>query len=488
MSTRQHIGPLPPAGQWVRLEVPAILVGLEGRVLNGMAFTLWDGRATWERAGRISRAPMDPSAADRLAPVLFFDGGAVQSYSPLALALETLVEREGVLADKVPSRWAAETGLHFLRLLDVEGMGAHRSLFVKGPYALKPPTPKERQALDGDSRRFLDVVAGRAIDGVRLQARLAALRRRNALAELFQEAPFDSIAAADHPKVLQAVNAWLTWYETPVSESDGRSAWVPERIEYEFAVSGRTSEGEVVLAAPEYLEGYLDWFSFVGRPGTSLGGAQGASTISRAFIPAPVSYRGMPSPRFWEFEDANVNFAKVEGNPEDLARLLLVKFALEYGNDWFLVPLEMDVGSLCRVRSLIVANTFGERMLIPHTTQVDGESSPWRAFALSNDSQRLFFLPPGCSAPACRARPSRRCCSCATRWQTSPGRSSAWCKALQDLRSTASKHSRRRGVGRKPKRGQPRAGRRRASPTGSERPCRTTGSPCSRCSRAPRSG
>jgi hypothetical protein len=74
--------------------------------------------------------------------------------------------------------------------------------------------------------------------------------------------------------------------------------------------------------------------------------------------------------------------------------LLLVKFALEYGNDWFLVPMELDVGSLCQVRSLIVTNTFGERMLIPHTTQVDGVKSPWRAFAISEDTQRLFFLPP----------------------------------------------------------------------------------------------
>jgi hypothetical protein len=118
------------------------------------------------------------------------------------------------------------------------------------------------------------------------------------------------------------------------------------------------------------------------------------STVTTAFLPTPVSYRGMPSPRFWEFEDAQINLAKVEANPHDLARLLLVKFALEYGNDWFLVPIEIDVGSLCQIRSLIVTNTFGERMLIPHTTQVDGVNSPWRAFALSQDSQHLFFLPP----------------------------------------------------------------------------------------------
>jgi hypothetical protein len=50
------MGPLPPAGQWVRLAVPASAVGLEGRVVNGMAFTLYNGRATWDQAGRIPAA------------------------------------------------------------------------------------------------------------------------------------------------------------------------------------------------------------------------------------------------------------------------------------------------------------------------------------------------------------------------------------------------------------------------------------------------
>lgn len=80
--------------------------------------------------------------------------------------------------------------------------------------------------------------------------------------------------------------------------------------------------------------------------------------------------------------------------PHDLARILLVKFALEYSNDWFVVPVEVAVGSLCHVRSLIVTNTFGERLLIPHTSQVDGAASPWRIFALTHDAQQLFFLPP----------------------------------------------------------------------------------------------
>ena len=48
----RFMGAVPAAGQWVRLEVPANLVGLEGHVLSGMAFTLYGGRATWDHAGK----------------------------------------------------------------------------------------------------------------------------------------------------------------------------------------------------------------------------------------------------------------------------------------------------------------------------------------------------------------------------------------------------------------------------------------------------
>src|SRR5215475_4962701 len=57
------MGPLPAAGGWVRLEVPASAVGLEGKTLNGMAFTLYGGRANWDKAGKTrgisSTMPLD---------------------------------------------------------------------------------------------------------------------------------------------------------------------------------------------------------------------------------------------------------------------------------------------------------------------------------------------------------------------------------------------------------------------------------------------
>ncbi|MFL6207438.1 MAG: hypothetical protein ACJ74W_01235 [Pyrinomonadaceae bacterium] len=53
---RRYMGTLPAAGEWVRLEVPASLVGLEGSTLNGMAFMLYGGRASWDYAGKTTQA------------------------------------------------------------------------------------------------------------------------------------------------------------------------------------------------------------------------------------------------------------------------------------------------------------------------------------------------------------------------------------------------------------------------------------------------
>ena len=102
--------------------------------------------------------------------------------------------------------------------------------------------------------------------------------------------------------------------------------------------------------------------------------------ITRTVIPAPVSFRGMPATRFWEFEDAQVDFGSVDAGPTDLARMLLVEFALAYGNDWFVIPIELEVGSLYRTRSLVITDTFGVRTLIKPSSELGPPHSTWRMF------------------------------------------------------------------------------------------------------------
>jgi hypothetical protein len=51
------MGALPATGSWIRLEVPASQVALEGTAVSAMSFTLYDGRVTWDAAGRNTATP-----------------------------------------------------------------------------------------------------------------------------------------------------------------------------------------------------------------------------------------------------------------------------------------------------------------------------------------------------------------------------------------------------------------------------------------------
>ena len=52
---RYRLGSLPEAGEWLRLEVPAAVLGLEGQTVRGMEFILYDGQAWFDRSGKFSR-------------------------------------------------------------------------------------------------------------------------------------------------------------------------------------------------------------------------------------------------------------------------------------------------------------------------------------------------------------------------------------------------------------------------------------------------
>ena len=57
-----HVGNLPPAGRWVRLEVPSNSVGLNGVAVNGVSFDLFDGRSAFGPTGAKPLAPGAPAA------------------------------------------------------------------------------------------------------------------------------------------------------------------------------------------------------------------------------------------------------------------------------------------------------------------------------------------------------------------------------------------------------------------------------------------
>jgi hypothetical protein len=326
------------------------------------------------------------------------------------MPLETLVERRRMRArdagDVRALPLAVDAGAHFLHLLAQQPLQRdHRKAFV-ARFALRAPAPEPGSAPpDEATQRFVRLHAGRALDARRLADAL-----RSTGADAVAADPALNVAAADRAEVGQALRRWLQWYDTLAAEpqSPADDAWIGERLEYAVAVAARLSErpeDEVVLAAGEFDDGRLDWSRFDIDAEVRLGtdDDRRAATLDAVAVPAPVTVRGVPAPRFWEMEDARLDYALMPVGPTDLAQMMVIEYAGSYGNDWFVVPLELPVGTLTRVDSLVVTDTFGVRSLLrPIGADAPAHFSMWqlghrrRAGDAGIDVPRtnLFYLPP----------------------------------------------------------------------------------------------
>jgi hypothetical protein len=252
---------------------------------------------------------------------------------------------------------------------------------------------------DPDTDALRRAAVGRVPDGFRLVEDLR--QARGNLSELTALPAQPAIPGAERAKVLAAANEYLVWWEQLIIERAGdNGAWRPNRLEHAFAVQAEMPGGRVVLVADEYRGGRLDWHHFRAETRANLGTAQDAVPAEptvRTVIPTPVSYGGMPADRFWEIEDASVRFGALTTGRTDLGRLLLSEFAITYGNDWFVIPIDLPVGSICDVASLRVVDTFGEETQVQAARDLG--SSSWTMFTLSAPNaprrvQNLMFLPP----------------------------------------------------------------------------------------------
>jgi hypothetical protein len=410
---------------WVRLEPHTrnadMNAGLQARVYD----PLWLLTRQWqvgEFQGEDNGSPAAAAWRGEAARLTRYQPGPLASQAsvqgqPLnvnAIPLETLVEREPVrppVNALQKLRFAAEAGQHFLRMLGRLTLSQDYRPVFKTHYAFTPLTDQQRALLDAETLGYLDVVMPRVPDGRKIfAAMVAALHPAPPAAAALP--PELGIAQADQAPVQTLVNGWLRWYAGLFSEPGGGvPAWLPERMEYGFSLAARMADGERVLTAQEYFSGNLDWHDLNVNPGASLQASADAPGVqlTQATIPVPVTYRGMPAARFWEFEDAQVDFGSVHAEPEDLARMLLVEFAMTYGNDWFVIPVELPVGSLCRTASLVITNTFGERILIHASSDLGAPYASWRMFQLSAvrapgapvtvPDAKLFFLAPSLMNP-----------------------------------------------------------------------------------------
>jgi hypothetical protein len=325
------------------------------------------------------------------------------------IALETIVEREPVPLDLTTRALA---GRHFVKLLARETGTDLRPLYL-AEYAFAEPTDDlDLAQLRSDQAAWqaTRVLVGRVIDGGQLLNAIASGQHAAFVAA-------SPMSATDQAAATAAAAALVEWFsrvfDAPAAPEE--DAWAPSYLEYQMAcaadANGREGEtgAQTVLEAEEYHHGHLDWYSFDIRdtePGDGLVDLEPGSVPHRppqrseplALVPAPIEFDGMPNLRWWQLEDQQTDFGALSAGTTDLALLLLAEFGIIYGNDWSLVPYDLEVGSLARITGMVVTDSFGERTLIRAAGRAAGDDwQRWGMYHLSAadgpSDTRLFLAP-----------------------------------------------------------------------------------------------
>ncbi len=314
------------------------------------------------------------------------------------LPLEARVEAEPLLAAGAHPKANIEAGQVLARYC----ANAGRNDIAKAAQKAYPGT------LDAPPDPLSDVAGmlwhllldGHGIDAVALAADLRANREPDGTLSALPQALVDAGLAIDAARVLEQ---WLEWMDDFIVEPTDNPAWQPNRLEYAFELAAGEQRRRMRLDAQEYVDGRIDWHDFDIRSGhrnilRDLDAKPLDDPADRESIPTRVQYAGMPATRFWEFEDGQVNFARLQAGPLDLVRMMVAEYALVHGNDWFLVPARVRAGGLYRVQKMQVRDTFGRVTTVQPVSNAAG--SDWRLHGLVNagngsvDGATLFIPPP----------------------------------------------------------------------------------------------
>lgn len=389
---------------WTRLEPQTATgdprPGMEARVRDPLWFLLrqWQlGEFEGEDAGTplTVRVVTRTRRVDRWAAG---EDGPARAFGRTAQdLLEPLVEAEPV-ADAGPGlRARAEAGAALLAALDDAGLGAHRAaVLAKCPLDLDPAADPDgaNAALDPEWGRLARLLRGRPMADAEAAAR--AFEAAGGLPPWL--APADAAEAA---ALGEAIDAWRLWYRAEIAPPPGGDdAWVGDRLEYRF----RVAAGDRGFAAPAHGGGEIGWHSFdaaapLPEPEDAPAPPEEVREV-HALLASPLRYPGMPADRLWEMEDARVNLGVVESEPWDLARLLVAEFALTYGNDWLVVPVDAPYGALTLVESVVYRTTFGERFVV-RPTDAASPDGRWRMYAVTTaegETREGLLIPPGAVA------------------------------------------------------------------------------------------
>lgn len=333
-------------------------------------------------------------------------GGATEDIQT-NLPLETKVEQRVVEwtwnGQKMRFDLRVQLGRQWSKLLTAVGLNAYQAKYL-AQYPIQLPARDAKGDYVYAHRRGWQqyaALAGRAIDGGDLYVYLADPTHH-------ASDGITLVSATDQGKLDGLGTEFQNWVNATYSQPAQEAAWQSEYLEYQFACSAPQAGNPVVLVADEYAQGHIDWYSFDrAQVAGGLGGPPDPSTAEEvtvsSFIPTPVTFQGMPDPRWWALEDSKTDFGSVTPATTDLAQLLLMEFGLVYANDWFLVPFRIPAGTLALVEGLAVTNNFGERFwIVAAGTGPEDNWHRWAMFEINSEApggtaDTSLLIPPSSS-------------------------------------------------------------------------------------------
>jgi hypothetical protein len=373
-----------------RFEPTPRSVGIEEGLAARVHDALWFLARQWqlgEFQGKDAGTPAIVQVAGNTTAITSWRGAqqtAWSDFDPGENPLDSLVEPED---ESTPDyRERVEAGAYFQRQLAAAGLEKYQQAFAVAHVFDAGVFADPAFAADP----LLAAVARRSPDGLSLEATARALAAG-------QSSPV-TIDPGDLAAVAAIAGVWLTWYGAEIAASPGSGTavtWQPNRLEYGFALSSQAAGG-TVLTADAYLGDGLDWFDFDIDPSQTAAAGAASAAVTRQAVPTTIRYGGMPLPRFWAMEDARSDLGSIDAAPNDIGRLLLIEFATVYGNDWYVLPMKLPVGSLTILDSVVVSDVFGRNLLIERA----GLNEPqWNLFSLDTKglahlAQGALFLPP----------------------------------------------------------------------------------------------
>jgi hypothetical protein len=212
---------------------------------------------------------------------------------------------------------------------------------------------------------------------------------------------------ADNAEIVEISTRFSIWFQRQYNQPSemAPTAWHPQTLDYQFSTAAPYADGrQKALSAKEYYSGRLDWYSFNESTHPIKLQNEVPPPISYkeeviSFIPTPAEFKGMPNARFWEMEERQIDFGKINAKTTDHLLVLFAEFGLIYGNDWSVIPYKLPVNTLCDVRAMVVTDVFGDRVLIRAANEGDENNwQRWSMFNLSNEETswttgKTFFLP-----------------------------------------------------------------------------------------------